>query len=281
MKTPSVHTFRLPSILLLFAFILSTSFAGVEVYPTMLFINAPNRTASVSVSNPTESRQEIWIEYKFGYPVAGDSGKFAMHYDEPPYAGELSAVSWLKAYPQRFVLNPKESQLVRIMVNAPVGLAPAEYWARVVVSSTTREVKKTIAPGGSPSTRFQYISQVDIPLHYRFGTVTSSLNIRNVASAVDTGRLSLTIDLARSGNASYWGSLNAVIKDKSGKVFLSQSDVVAIYKDMLYPASYDVKAVPAGAYTLELTFSTRRRGLATKYAIKSDPVKHSQELVIP
>ncbi len=139
--------------------------AGAEVYPLTLFINAPNKTASISVSNPTETRQEVWIDYKFGYPVAGDSGKFAMHYVDAPYTGELSAVSWLKAYPQRFVLNPKESQLVRIMVNAPMNLTPAEYWARIVVSSTTREVKKTVTPGGAPAGRFQYISQVDIPLH--------------------------------------------------------------------------------------------------------------------
>ena len=284
MKTTLLHTFRSFSALL---FVLAVALsavrldAGVEVYPLSLFINAPNRTASVSISNPTDTRQEIWVEYKFGYPVANDSGKFEMHYVEPPYTGELSAVSWLKAFPQRFVLNPKESQLVRIMVSAPANLTPAEYWARIVVSSTTREVKKVVAPGGAPAARFQYISQIDIPLHYRFGSVTAGLTVKDVSSRTDTGNLVLSINLTHSGNASYWGTMTATLKNQSGKVFMTQNDVVAIYKDMHYPATYSVKSVPPGTYTLELAFTTKRHGLASQFTLRSEPVKYSTSIVLP
>jgi hypothetical protein len=274
-------TFRTLPILLLVLLLQSFLFAGAEVYPTSLFINAPNKTASISVSNPTETRQEVWIDYKFGYPVAGDSGKFSMRYVDAPYTGELSAVAWLKAYPQRFVLNPKESQLVRIMVSAPMNVAPAEYWARIVVSSTTREVKKVVTPGGASAGRFQYVSQVDIPLHYRFGSVSSVLTVRDVATKLDTGVLRLSIDVARAGNASYWGSLSLTLKDNSGKIFASQNDVVAIYKDIIYPASLDVRAVPAGSYNLELVFSPKRRGVPAQFALKSDAVKFSKVVVLP
>ncbi len=283
MKTTFLHTFRfVPALVLLLLFMSASRLtAGAEVYPTSLFINAPNRTASISISNPTDARQEVWIEYKFGYPVANDSGKFEMHYVDPPYTGELSAVSWLKAYPQRFVLNPKESQLVRIMVTAPANLTPAEYWARVVVCSTTREVKKTVAPGGAPAARFQYISQVDIPFHYRYGSVTANVSVKDVASRVDTGSLFLTIDMTHSGNASYWGTMVATLKNASGKVFMSQNDVIAVYKDMHYPASYSIKSVPPGSYTLELAFTTKRRGLATQFTLRSEPVKYSTTVVLP
>jgi hypothetical protein len=276
-----LKTFRLLSLFFLVVAATCALYAGAEVYPLSLFINAPNKTASISVSNPTETRQEVWIEYKFGYPVAGDSGKFEMHYVDPPYTGELSAAGWLKAYPQRFVLNPKESQLVRIMVTAPMNLTPAEYWARVVVSSTTREVKKIVAPGGAPAGRFQYISKVDIPLHYRFGSVSSVLTVHDLSATIDTGRMNVNISVARAGNASYWGSLTLTLKDHSGKLFASQSDVVAIYKDIVYPASMDVKSVPPGSYTLEVVFTPRRRGVAAQFSLKSDPVKYSKEIVVP
>lgn len=281
MKMTYLQAFRLLSLLLLIFVASGLLQAGAEVYPLTLFINAPNKTASISISNPTDTRQEVWIEYRFGYPIAGDSGKFEMHYAEPPYEGELSAAGWLKAYPQRFVLNPKESQLVRVMVSAPMNLTPAEYWARIVVSSTTREAKKTVAPGGAPAGRFQYVSKIDIPLHYRFGTVSSVLNIRDVAASVDTGRMSVSINVSRSGNASYWGSLNLVLKDKTGKVFANQNDVVAIYKDIQYPASMDVKSVPPGSYVLEVTFTPRRRGVPSQFALKSDPAKYTTDVVVP
>ncbi len=258
------------------------SFAGVEVYPTYLFLNSPNRSVSVSVSNPTNTRQEIWIEYRYGYPVAGDSGKFAMHYVEPPVpASEPSAVPWLKAYPQRFVLNPGESQVVRIMVTPPMGILPGEYWGRVVIGSTEREIKKTIAPGTSPVSRFQYISQVDIPLHFRFGSVSSALTIRDFSSSIVDGKLVFGVNIIRSGNASYWGTMTTVLKDKSGKILKSQNDVVAIYRDILYPGSLDVQSVPPGPYTLEVSFSPKRRGLHSQFTLKSDPVKYTQDIIIP
>jgi hypothetical protein len=122
---------------------------------------------------------------------------------------------------------------------------------------------------------------VDIPLHYRFGSVSSVLAVRDVATKIDTGMLRLSIDVTRSGNASYWGSLNLTLKDGSGKVFASQNDVVAIYKDIIYPASLDVRSVPAGSYTLELAFSPKRRGVPAQFALKSDAVKFSKVIVIP
>jgi len=166
-------------------------------------------------------------------------------------------------------------------VNAPANLTPAEYWARVVVSSTTREVKKVVAPGGSPAARFQYISQIDIPLHYRFGSVTAGLTVKDVSTRTDTGNLVLSIDLSHSGNASYWGTMTATLKDQSGKVFMSQNDVVAIYKDIRYPGTYDVKSVPPGTYTLEVAFTTKRRGLPSQFTLKSEPVKYTTSIVLP
>lgn len=269
---------------LVFLFVVCTqsSFAGVEVYPTFLFLNSPNRSVSVSVSNPGNTRQEIWIEYRYGYPVAGDSGKFAMHYVEPPVpTSEPSAVSWLRAYPQRFVLNPKESQVVRIMVTPPLGILPGEYWGRIVIASTEREIKKTIAPGTSPVSRFQYISQVDIPMHFRFGSVSSTLTIRDVSSAITDGKLNIGINIIRSGNAAYWGTMTTVLKEKNGKVIKSQNDVVAIYRDIMYPGLLDVQSVPPGTYTLEISFSPKRRGLQSQYTLKSEPVKYTQDIIIP
>jgi len=256
--------------------------AGVEVYPLYLFLKPPSRTVSVSVTNPTEKRQEAWVEFKYGYPVVGDSGKFAMHYVDSPSVSEPSAVSWLRAFPQRFVLGPRESQVVRIMVSAPLGIAAGEYWARVVVSSFDRELKTaTTVPGGSMQMHLQYISQIDIPLHCRIGHVTTGLTVTHVTATPSAGKLNLGIAVTRVGNASFWGTMSLTLKNRDGQVVKNENRQVAIYKDIEYPYTIDISGLPAGSYTLEAVFTTHRPGVASAYELKADPVRYSQEISIP
>ncbi len=257
--------------------------AGVDVYPLYLFLTLPSRTVSVSVTNPTETRQEAWVEFRYGYPVAGDSGKFAMHYVDSPYVNEPAAVTWMRAFPQRFVLGPKESQLVRVMISPPPGLAPGEYWARVVVSSFDRELKNkaVVAPGGNLQMHLQYISQIDIPLHYRVGHVTTGLTVNHVTASPLKGKLILGIGLNRTGTASYWGTMSLRLRNHDGQIVKSDDHQVAVYKDIDYPYSLDVSTVPAGTYSLEVSFATRRPGVQNEYLIKTDPVKYTQEITLP
>ncbi|HYQ85899.1 MAG TPA: hypothetical protein VES59_01515 [Bacteroidota bacterium] len=260
----------------------TVALAGVEVYPLYLFIKPPSRTVSVSVTNPTERRQEAWVEFKYGYPVVGDSGKFAMHYVDSPSVNEPSALSWLRAFPQRFVLGPKESQVVRIMVSPPVGIAQGEYWARVVVSSFDRELKApTTTPGGSMQMHLQYVSEIDIPLHCRIGHVTTGLTVTHVIASASAGKLDLGIAVSKVGNAAYWGTMSITLKNREGQIVKNEDRPVAIYKDIIYPYNIDISGVPAGSYTLEAVFSTHRPGVASVYELKSDPVKYSQEITIP
>ena len=79
----------------LFFLILSTLLAyinadaSVAVYPQVLFINAPNRSVAITVSNPTELRQEIWVDFRYGYPLVDDTGKFYIKYFEGETAQEV------------------------------------------------------------------------------------------------------------------------------------------------------------------------------------------------
>ncbi len=257
-------------------------FAGVEVYPLYLFLRPPSRTVSLSISNPTEKRQEAWVEFKYGYPVLGDSGKFAMHYVDSPYVNEPAAVGWLRAFPQRFVLGPRESQLVRVMVSVPLSTPPGEYWARIVVSSFDRDLKPpTATPGGSFQARLQYISQIDVPLHCRIGHVTTGITVSHVNASVLKGTMNLAIGVNRSGTAAYWGTLFVGLRNHDGKIIKNENRPVAIYKDIDYPYALDVTGLPAGTYSLELSFSSHRPGVQSDFELKTDPVKFSQEVTIP
>ena len=204
-----------------------------------------------------------------------------MHYAEPPYSGEPAAVQWLRAYPQRFVLGPKESQVIRVLVSPPMGIAPGEYWARVVLASSDQNSPKPANPGGNLSMKLKYINQIDVPFHFRVGNPTTGLSVRKVDASIANGKMKLDVDVSRLGNAAFWGRLTATIKNRDGKILKNDDKPVAIYKDIIYPLVVDVSTVPAGTYNLELVFSSRRPGMQSQYVLKTDPIRYSQEITIP
>ncbi len=255
--------------------------ASVAVYPQVLFINSPNRSVAITVSNPTETRQEIWVDFRYGYPLVNDSGKFYINYMDSTAGQEPNAVPWLTAYPQRFVLNARESQVVRVMAQPPVGLTSGEYWARVVVNSKQRTAIPPQTPGANLRMRMEFISQVDVPLQVRTGSVNSGVKIHGVTSVVDSGQLKMGIDISRLGNASFWGTIHLFLRDESGRVMTTHDQHIAIFRDLVYPIIMDVANVPPGSYVLELDVDNVRPGVPAQYRVKSDAVRFTYQLTVP
>jgi len=259
----------------------SVAGASVGVYPQTLFINYPNRSVALTASNPTDSRQELWVDFRFGYPMVDDSGNFYIKYIETPPPQEPNAVPWLRAYPQRFVLEARESQVIRIMVQPPVGLTPGEYWARVVISSQRRLARPPQTPGGGLRASMEYISQVDVPLQVRIGTVNSGIKVHGITSVVEGGDLKMGVDVSRLGNASFWGTMKLFLRDDNGRVVANKDKHVAIYRDLVYPVTMDVTNVAPGVYVLELDINNTRPGVPSQYRTKSDAVRFTYQLTIP
>lgn len=269
------------ALIFLLLFARSTSEASVAVYPQTLFINAPNRSVAITISNPTETRQEIWVDFRYGYPLVNDSGKFYINYIESPGQQEPNAVPWLTAYPQRFVLEARESQVVRVMAQLPVGAAAGEYWSRVVVSSKQRTATPPQTPGANVRMRMEFISQVDVPLQVRTGSVNTGLRIHGVTSVIDSGKLKMGIDVARSGNASFWGTMHFFLRDQNGRVMKTHDQHIAIFRDLVYPVTIDVAGLDPGPYVLEIDVDNVRPGVPAPFRLKADAVRFTYQLSIP
>lgn len=269
-------------ILLVFTMLVwSPTEASVAVYPQTLFINAPNRSVAITVSNPTELRQEIWVDFRYGYPLVDDSGKFYIKYFEGQTSQEPNAVPWLTAYPQRFVLNARESQVVRVMVQLPVGTTVGEYWSRVIIASKQRTASPPQTPGANVRMKMEFITQVDIPLQVRSGSVTTGLKIHGVTSLVDSGKLKMGVDIARVGNASFWGTMHMFLRDNNGRVMATADQHVAIFRDLVYPVTMDVATLQPGAYVLEINVDNVRPGVPAQYRLKTEAVRFTYQLTIP
>jgi len=255
--------------------------ASVAIYPQALFINAPNRSVAITISNPTETRQEIWVDFRYGYPLVNDSGKFYINYMDSTNTQEPNAVPWLTAYPQRFVLGARESQVIRVMAQLPVGVAAGEYWSRVVVSSRQRTATPPQTPGANVRMKMEFISQVDVPLQVRTGSVSTGLKILGITSLVDSGQLKMGVDLTRLGNASFWGTLHFFLRDKDGRVMKTYDQHVAVFRDVVYPVTVDVTGLQPGAYVIEVDVDNVRPGVPAQFRIKTDAVRFTYQLSIP
>jgi len=276
--TPCVNAVRVDwrqvLIAALVVFAAFSASAGVSIYPTEVFINAPNHSATLSITNPSDSVQEIWVGFSYNYPVAFDSGKVTMSPEDVVPVGDLSATGWLRAFPQRFTLRANESQVIRILASPPGGMVSGEYWARVVVSSkpkNPRIIERKINQTPVGKMNIELVSRTSVPFHYRNGVVNASIVVKQARAYIDDGALKLRLDLRRMGNASYWGRFTMKLLNAVGKTVRTRDFRIVVYKDMLYSAQDVLPDQYSGPYTVELSFDNNHPSVTPDLRIKSEP----------
>ena len=109
--------------------------AAVAVSPVAVYISSRDRTGMLTLFNPGTRPEEIQVDFAYGYPTSDADGNVSVSVVDSVPEGDPPAVSWLRAFPRRLVLEPGQRQVMRIMVQPPAGLAEGEYWARALVRS--------------------------------------------------------------------------------------------------------------------------------------------------
>ncbi|MBI1803690.1 MAG: hypothetical protein HY033_12785 [Ignavibacteriae bacterium] len=261
---------------------LTTATSGVKVSPVQLLVVAPSRSAALRVHNPSDKEErEMWMEVKYGYQTTDEKGAPHVVIVPADSGGAKSAARWIRAYPERFVLQPNATQIVRVVASAPPDLPDGEYWARIVVSSKPLGARRIKDAGASPLPRggFITIEKADLPFHYRKGKLTSGLVLRNVNTTPGKDSMRVAVDLQRIGNTSYWGTLTCRLRDHSGNVVSVYKKNLVVYQDETYVYSLRTANVPAGEYTFELNFSNKEGSdMVRQYAAESEAVNYSTKI---
>ena len=247
----------------------ATAGASVNVHPTEIFVVPPNRSAPISVTNPTDSVLELWVTFTYGYPVAFDTGKVVMYQPDTVTASEPSAAGWFRAIPQRFTLRPQESQVVRLYGVPPAGTPGGEYWCRVLVSSKPKNAP--VVTTQQTRITMELVTQTSIPLHFRTGVVSSGIMVKQANATIENGLLKLQVKLQRTGNASFWGRINYRLFNSTGKAVQTKEFRLVVYKEMDYSALDTLPRVYAGPYTVELLFDNKHPSVTPQYRIDSEP----------
>lgn len=276
-------SFRIPSTWLTVSMsVLVLAFTGnlygqFTVSPNAIFLNAPTQNARLVVANQADSSYEAWVEFRLGFPAMDDSGKVRMVYDSST-ASPRSAVSWLRAYPQRFFLEVGGSQTVTIISNPPGTLGDGEYWARVIVA--TKLTSRIQVLTDRVRTNVSTFSGVDIPFHYRTGHAFTGLAVGNVEGTVDGTFLRVVSDFTLQGNSAYWGKVTMRLLDNNGQSVSTKEQKIAVYQSLRFVSFLDVANVPRGQYTLELDFSNKRTDVVPKAILQVPEFSKSAPVLI-
>ena len=236
------------------------SAAAVSVSPAALYMDQRTRSGVLTVTNPGALPVEIEVSFAFGYPQSDEAGVVGVPLLRVAPAGEPSAMEWLRAFPRRLVLEPGQSQAVRVLIQPPAELLDGEYWARVLVT----------ARGGQPPIEEQrgnirvlldVETVVVTAVTYRKGPVATGLQVTGTTARItDEGAL-LLVDVERTGNAAYLGRIRAEVVGASGRVYGQATEELAVYRRIRRRVLVPLATAPPEPVTIRYTVEAERPDL--------------------
>jgi P pilus assembly chaperone PapD len=261
------------------AFTGESAVAQLQVLPTQVFIVHPNRSAELAVTNVTQKTVEVEATFLFEYPVAYDTGRVEFKKLAEGDTSPSNAAPWLRTVPDKAILAPGESRTLRVVVQPPATVTDGEYWARVILRA-----QPTAAPENqSKKTGFvpMLISEMNLPVHYRRGTLITGVRVDELTAAVQDSALRVSLRLARTGNTCFWGRASFRVSNSSGKVVETRTVPMVVYDTMFYQNVVDLSGLPSGTYALDVMLDTKHPNLRRDYQMNAQPVSQSVPFTIP
>ncbi|HEX8450984.1 MAG TPA: hypothetical protein VF647_02745 [Longimicrobium sp.] len=274
MTMPKIPSFAARVALLLLAMSAGTASraAAVTVSPTALFIDSRSPTAMLVLFNAGTAPEEIEIGFAFGYPTTDAQGRTNTILTDSAPAGDPSILPYVRAFPRRLTLAPGQRQTVRVLVQAPAGMAEGEYWGRVVVRSRggTPPIEQN---NGAVRMQLNVETAVATAVLFRKGTVTTGLAVNGSVARLTPAAVEAEFDVRRTGSAVFLGHLRAEVVTADGRVVGRMEDEMAVYRALRLRYTIPLAAgAPRTGLTVRYTFDTERPDLPAPGAVKAAPV---------
>jgi hypothetical protein len=194
-------------------------FEGNKQKQEISLVNVGNDSATYSVS---------LLHYNMT-----EDGNFEMI--EKPEEGQMLADPYLRIFPRKVTLAPRESQVVRLQFRRSPDMAPGEYRSHIYfrAEKENKPLGQDLTPGDSKlmSVQITPVFGISIPVIIRTGAVhvVSDLSGMKIEVIQDT-IVNLKLTIIRTGNISVYGDIIAEYIPSSGKpVEIGDVRGVAVY----------------------------------------------------
>jgi P pilus assembly chaperone PapD len=247
--------------------------AQVIVAPTILFMSDQSRFGTFIVMNRSNVPQEISISFRFGFPESDSLGNIRMQYNDSVMAYEHSCQSWVKGFPQKFIVNPGQQQVVRLLVAPAPNIQDGEYWTRLITSSTPQaKTIDTVKTGITANITF-VLEQVTTII-YRKGNASTGIDLSKIDIKQDSASVNLMAYVRRAGNSPFFGKISAAVQDQAGNKLYSEEEVIAVYRDnMILKFSIPVSKFREGSYSADVKLTSERSDIPADELLKTPAVE--------
>ena len=237
--------------------------AQVVIYPTRIYINHPSHFGTYYVLNKSPKRQEVTISTKFGYPASDSLGNLHMNYTDSSAAQSYSANSWVRIFPKKFILNPGQRQVVKLLVSPTGKTRDQVYWTRLITK--VRPVGNSLDTAKS-ATNMHIIFVVNYvtTILYQNGNILSDPVITNISHSTDSSGVRLYAGIKRTGNTPFIGKIRFRVTDKTGKIIVSEINPIEVYFNMVKPFRIPRNRLKPGEYKADVSLLAGKEDLAQK-----------------
>lgn len=230
-------THRLKMLLCMFAMLTATlpvmSASQLMVTPTRLVFEGNERSEQVTVINTGDATGTYRIQI-VNKRMTSD-GKFEDV--KTAESGELFADKMIRYSPRQVVLEPGKSQVVRLSLRKPKGMAAGEYRSHLlfqaIPQNAGQDIKDVTENSKNISINLTAIISISIPVIVRHGETSVNVSFASAKyepGATDKNPPGLLLELERNGTQSAYGDLLAeYVQEGGASTVIGQVGGVAIY----------------------------------------------------
>lgn len=256
--------------------------AQLSLAPTFVFVDSSEPVGSLIVTNGSASVQEVIINYEFGYPSVDSAGRRVIENDDLQAAEKHDMSAWIRAFPQRFRIEPGRRQVVRMLVQPTKALDDGIYWTRMVVTSTEATPGATQGTSRMSARLDLRLKQV-IPIVFRKGSSETSVRVAGLRIEPQAQGADLRALIVRNGAVPFIGSVILNLFGEKGELIKEISTSTEVYYTSATHFRLTAEEVPPGRYEAELRLIPQRRDVPARLLPAMKPVakRFSIELAAP
>jgi hypothetical protein len=254
--------------------------AQVTVNPKWVLMSGADRSRELEVFNEMEKPFEVNLSTLFMVWTSDSLGNRVLDSARGADDEAMSCAGWIKLFPKQFTLPPGGRQKVRLLLNAPAGIADGEYVARLLVGST--EIGLPVAPLPDSVDRIEVVQRIRLnlllPFMYRKGTVSTGLELAGVSGRHLDTTTAILVETHRVGNAPFRGTVHGTIMPEGG----GRADTCIILVGQERPTGLLQVYFPRladGAYRLALETSTSAPLAMAESFLSAEPLRREYRVI--
>jgi len=234
------------------------------------------------ITNTSEDIREISVSLKFGYLTYDSLGNPVTKYDDTNAEINYSLLPYLKVFPSKLIIPPKEKQTIRFMVTNASGLEDKTYWTRIIVTSApiAKQIDTNTVPGKVAAQIIIKTEMIGL-IAFIKGKTTSQIDIGFLSSDVDTSNVNLLLRHEKNGNSPFWGTLKLEVLDLKDESIIKKEEPIAIYFACNKKYTINKAKLTTGKYKAKVEINNIREEVPEDLRMAFKPIEKTFEFTVP